>query len=64
MFEQRWARWAWPLSGGSRLVGDIEIVSRDILIGEVVLLAELGGQQVGDIVLPFGVGIPVGETEP
>ena len=55
---------AWPLSGGSRLVGDIEIVSRDILVGEVVLLAELGGQQVGDIVLPFGVGIPVGETEP
>ena len=52
------------LSGGSRLVGDIEIVSRDILVGEVVLLAELGGQQVGDIVLPFGVGIPVGETEP
>ena len=45
---------AWPLSGGSRLVGDIEIV----------LLAEMGGQQVGDIVLPFGVGIPVGETEP
>ena len=38
-------RWAWPLSGGSRLVGDIEIVSRDILVGEVVL--------------PFGVGIPL-----
>ena len=33
------------LSGGSRLVGDIEIVSRDILVGEVVL--------------PFGVGIPL-----